>query len=354
MDDTSGREFVDAIIDATPTRLDADFRKALHRQTQGHPLFTVELLRDLRERGVIINDGDGREVLSQPVNWQALPIKAEAVIAERIGRLPQQLQRVLKVASVEGQDLTAEVVARIENIDEREIIRLLSEEADRRHQLVQALDVRRAGAQRLSVYRFRHILFQKYLYQSLDRVERSYLHESVGKTLETLLGNKADVASVSNRKMLEILWNHAIASATVARNLAKREGHPTEDAFMAGLLHGIGRLLVLRALDRLSQLDADLSPTQTAIDELVDALQYELGYSTLHAWNFSEDICEAARAMDPEADPPSSPMIQIVQAADLIAQKLSLHPHPEPDLNLMDQDAIESLELRSAKLSWRR
>ena len=196
MDDASGREFVDAIIDTTPTRLDADFRKALHRQTQGHPLFTVELLRDLRERGVIINDGDGREVLSQPLNWQALPIKAEAVIAERIGRLPQQLQRVLKVASVEGQDLTAEVVARIENIDEREIIRLLREEADRRHQLVRALDVRRAGAQRLSVYRFRHILFQKYLYQSLDRVERSYLHESVGKTLETLLGNKAGGAAV--------------------------------------------------------------------------------------------------------------------------------------------------------------
>ena len=196
MDDASGREFVDAIIDATPTRLDADFRKALHRQTQGHPLFTVELLRDLRERGVIINDGDGREVLSQPLNWQALPIKAEAVIAERIGRLPQQLQRVLKVASVEGQDLTAEVVARIENIDEREIIRLLREEADRRHQLVRALDVRRAGAQRLSVYRFRHILFQKYLYQSLDRVERSYLHESVGKTFETLLGNKAGGGAV--------------------------------------------------------------------------------------------------------------------------------------------------------------
>ena len=196
VDEASGREFVDALIDATPTRLDAGFRDALYRQTQGHPLFTVELLRDLRERKVIIKDGDGAEVLSQPVNWQALPIKAEAVIAERIGRLPQQLQRVLKVASVQGEDLTAEVVARIENIDEREIIRLLSEEADKRHQLVRALDVRRAGAQRLSVYRFRHILFQKYLYQSLDRVERSYLHESVGNTLETLLGNKADGTAV--------------------------------------------------------------------------------------------------------------------------------------------------------------
>lgn len=196
VDDASGREFVDALIDATPTRLDAGFRDALHRQTQGHPLFTVELLRDLRERKAIIKDGDGREVLSQPVDWQALPIKAEAVIAERIGRLPQQLQRVLKVASVEGEDLTAEVVARIEDIDEREMIRLLSEEADKRHQLVRALDVRRAGRQRLSVYRFRHILFQKYLYQSLDRVERSYLHEAVGNTLETLLGNRADDAAV--------------------------------------------------------------------------------------------------------------------------------------------------------------
>ena len=64
--EASGREFVDALIDATPTRLDADFRDALHRQTQGHPPFTVELLRDLRERTVIIKHGDGREVLSQP------------------------------------------------------------------------------------------------------------------------------------------------------------------------------------------------------------------------------------------------------------------------------------------------
>ena len=190
-DEASGRDFVDALIEATPTRLDADFRDALHRQTQGHPLFTVELLRDLRERRVIIKDGDGREVLSQPVDWQALPVKAEAVIAERIGCLPQQLQRVLTVASVEGEDLTAEVVARIENIDEREIIRLLSEGADKRHQLVRALDVRRAGAQRLSVYRFRHILFQKYLYQSLDGLSARTCTNPLAKTLENLLGNKA-------------------------------------------------------------------------------------------------------------------------------------------------------------------
>lgn len=155
----------------------------------------------------------------------------------------------------------------------------------------------------------------------------------------------------SNQKLLETLWNHAIASATVARDLASREGYPAEEAFMAGLLHGIGRLIVLRALDRLMQLDSDLTPTETAIDELVEAFQFQLGYSTLRSWNLSDDICEAARAMDPEADPPEKTILRIVQAADHIAKKLGMHPHADPDLNLMDQDAIEALEISDVEMA---
>ncbi len=193
---TEARDFVDALIDAVPNLLDEEFREALYRQTRGHPLFTVELLRDLRDRGILAQDSEGLYFVARQLDWDALPVRVEAVIGERIGRLPERLQRILRVASVEGEDLTAELVARIEGIDEREVIRLLSEEADKRHQLVRALDVRRSGSQRLSVYRFRHILFQRYLYQSLDRVERSYLHESVGTTLEAVLGEKADDTSV--------------------------------------------------------------------------------------------------------------------------------------------------------------
>ena len=39
------------------------------------------------------------------------------------------------------------------------------------------------GGQQLSQYRFRHILFQKYLYNSLDDAECTYLHEAVGQVL---------------------------------------------------------------------------------------------------------------------------------------------------------------------------
>jgi tetratricopeptide (TPR) repeat protein len=41
-----------------------------------------------------------------------------------------------------------------------------------------------ASSQRLSQYRFRHSLFQHYLYDHLDAVERAYWHEVIGNALE--------------------------------------------------------------------------------------------------------------------------------------------------------------------------
>ncbi|MBV7326908.1 hypothetical protein KFU94_01340 [Chloroflexi bacterium TSY] len=38
----------------------------------------------------------------------------------------------------------------------------------------------REGGRRLSRYRFRHILIQRYLYHQLDEMERAYQHEAGG------------------------------------------------------------------------------------------------------------------------------------------------------------------------------
>jgi len=54
------------------------------------------------------------------------------------------------------------------------------------HHLISAQRLLWIGEQCLSLYRFRHNLFQKYLYQSLDAVERAHLHAQVGYALEAL------------------------------------------------------------------------------------------------------------------------------------------------------------------------
>ena len=83
------------------------------------------------------------------------------MLAERLGRLPDRLQEALRAASVEGETFTCEVAARVRKIEEEEMLDCFSDELDRRHHLVSAQGVRRLGAQRVSQYRFRHILFQQ-------------------------------------------------------------------------------------------------------------------------------------------------------------------------------------------------
>jgi adenylate cyclase len=188
LDQAERRDFVQALLDSEPNRLGQSFREMLFRQTQGHPLFTVELLRGLQEQGNLVQDQEGHWIEGTSLDWDRLPARVEAVIAERIGRLPQPLRAALRVASVEGDAFTAEVVARIGIADERDIVRWFSQALDRRHRLVSARGIARVGHQRLSQYRFRHILYQRYLYNTLDEVERVHLHEQVAIALEALCG----------------------------------------------------------------------------------------------------------------------------------------------------------------------
>jgi predicted ATPase len=190
------RQFIDAWLDTEPNRLDKAFRKTLYRQTGGHPLFTVELLRSMQEQGELIQDDAGCWVEGRALDWEMLPTRVEAAIAERIGRLPEHLREALNVASAEGETFTAEVVAQVHGSGERDTVRWLSQKLEREHRLVSARGVQQVDGKRLSRYQFRHILFQRYLYHTLNPAERAYLHEAVGSALEELYGERAGEIAV--------------------------------------------------------------------------------------------------------------------------------------------------------------
>jgi tetratricopeptide (TPR) repeat protein len=194
-DEAEDRLRLDALVDLEPNALDVTFRDALFGHTHGHALFTLELLHNLQERGDLVRDARGRWMQSGPVDWRGVPARVEGVIGERIGRLAEELRQMLVVASVEGEDFTAEVVARVRELNERDVVRRLSGDLEKRHRLVNARELRRLGGQRLSMYQFRHNLIQKYLYHTLDDVERRWLHEDVGTVLEALYGESADGAA---------------------------------------------------------------------------------------------------------------------------------------------------------------
>jgi predicted ATPase/DNA-binding SARP family transcriptional activator len=263
-----GRRFVEAFLDTEPNRFGPEFREALYQHTQGHALFTIEMLRGMQERGDLVRDEAGRWAEGPAINWEALPPRVEGVIAQRLGRLPEALQEILRLASVEGEAFTAEVIAQALTLDERQVVRQLSQILDRQHRLVMGQGSRRleASGRRLSGYRFRHILFQRYLYHNLDEAERGYLHETVAEVLEQLYGDEAEeiapqlarhfeaagqtskamnyLLKAGNRAASIYANTEAIAYFSQALALARPAG-ATE--LLTGLYSRLGRVLELEA-----------------------------------------------------------------------------------------------------------
>ncbi len=196
VEDKEARSFVELYINSEPNRLSEGFQEALFLHTGGHALFTVELLRVLQERGDLFLDEDGLWVEGRELDWSVLPARVEGVIEERIGRLEDELRETLSIASVEGEDFTAQVVARVQQVGESKLIKRLSRELEKKHRLVRSRDEAKVGEHYLSLYRFTHILFQRFLYNDLSAAERRTMHGQVAMVLEELYAGETDAITV--------------------------------------------------------------------------------------------------------------------------------------------------------------
>jgi DNA-binding SARP family transcriptional activator/predicted ATPase len=189
---SDGRHFIECLVDSEPNHLGMEFRARLERATSGLPLFSIELLRAMQARGDLVRNECGEWIEGKQMNWDPLPPQVEAVIADQVDRLPAAWQMMLEVASVEGDDFTAETVARVLCLDPQELSQQLSSLITRHYRIISATGVQQLGSKgaHLSYFRFRHHLFQKYFYFRQDIVQRTQRHERVGFALEAIYGEQ--------------------------------------------------------------------------------------------------------------------------------------------------------------------
>jgi HD-like signal output (HDOD) protein len=153
-----------------------------------------------------------------------------------------------------------------------------------------------------------------------------------------------------SKRILQTLWDHAVAVALATRRLAAESGGDPAEAFLAGLLHDTGKLLVLKAVDHLGARDrerAGLSPG--AVDELMETLHCELGHLTLTHWRIPDGICEVALHHHDRLQ--GGGLTAQVQVANEVARKLGASLHPDPGLDLLDLPAVEALNLGDFELA---
>ena len=200
IDEGEGRTFVDSLIDAQPNQLGIEFRRSFMAHTGGNALFCTELLHSMQEYGDLKKDDAGAWIESKSVDWNRLPARTEAVIQRHIAGLSDEELQALEIASVEGNVFTAELIARIGQLADRALIKVLSQ-IEKRHGLVETANVERHGVQWLSRYKFLQTHIQKYLYQSLAPREKMIFHGEVGEFLEAAYAGKAESMA------LQLAWH---------------------------------------------------------------------------------------------------------------------------------------------------
>jgi DNA-binding winged helix-turn-helix (wHTH) protein/tetratricopeptide (TPR) repeat protein len=192
LDQAPGREFVEALLDAEPNRLDAGFRARFTSSTAGNPLLSTELLRALQECQWIAPDARRAWQASPELDWSRVPERLDPVLSQRINRVPQRLRLLLNAAAVEGEEFTAEVAAAVLGRDSLQVIAELGGILDRQHHLLTPVRVQRLGKTRRSTYRFRHALIQSWLYAQLGEPEQASLHERIARANEHLYPGHLD------------------------------------------------------------------------------------------------------------------------------------------------------------------
>ena len=289
---SEGMNFVNAILDSEPNELSPEFRRSLYQRTSGNPLFTIELLRGMQLREEIIKDKNGVWVEGQQLNWDQLPVKVEAVISHRIQHLSHECQSILSAACVVGEQFTSSVTAHVAGMDEYLVQNLLSQEIGKQYHLVTAQGLSRVGDEKLSTYRFRHSLYQTYLYNHLDSVEKAQFHGKVGEELEKVYGSDEQKTSeFAHTIARHFELGSMIGKAVQYFNLAGQNALHLS-ANQEALTHFYHALELLRSLPPSSERDRQELGLQLSLGHPLTALKGWAPPEMVIAYERAQELCQ--------------------------------------------------------------
>ena len=137
------------------------------------------------------------------------------------------------------------------------------------------------------------------------------------------------------KKYHTALWNHsvscAVASSWITKHLAMED--ILSQAFIAGLIHDLGKLYLLTALEKIIETQKEtFSPSPQLIEKILTDLHSALGYELLTKWHLPEKYRVIARDHHQEESDASNILLVVVKLANMVCNKLEIN-NPKEDLS---------------------
>ncbi len=131
----------------------------------------------------------------------------------------------------------------------------------------------------------------------------------------------------SFQNMVEQLWHHSLGCAIGSQWLAKKCGFhsQTHEAFTAGLLHDIGKLLLVSVLESiLLSGKINIRPDNVLLEEVIAHFHAEHGCQLMQNWNLPDIYCNIAHDHHLEEYDPNDALLTMVRLANNACNKMGI------------------------------
>jgi DNA-binding winged helix-turn-helix (wHTH) protein/tetratricopeptide (TPR) repeat protein len=204
---------------------------AIHRRTDGNPLFLVNLVSYLVTRGLLGPSaaGGGLDVMRREIE-QVIPDGLRQLIQKQIDRLTPEERAVLEAASAASIEFSAVAVAAALDKDVPQVERVCERLAGR-GEFLRPAGVRRMPDGTLSArFSFIHSLYQHVLYDTTQPSHRLRLHHRIAERGVSIFGERAGEIAAElamhyeqSRDYVNAVMHLRAAAANACRRRAWRE-----------------------------------------------------------------------------------------------------------------------------------
>lgn len=144
------------------------------------------------------------------------------------------------------------------------------------------------------------------------------------------------------------LWKHAGACAMGSNWLAQRLGYGavSQEAFLAGLLHDIGNLFLLKVLEDLRRTtDSNIQLSTQVLNEILESMHTSHGAKLMERWNLPATYCDIVRQHHGDSFDPGNTLLIIVRLVNMACHKLGIGLHEDSSIMLAATAEAHSLEV---------
>jgi len=160
-----------------------EFCELVYEKTRGNPFFVEEVVRSLKEEEVIHREENKWKI--REVSSIEFPETVKSVVKARIGRLDEDCQSVLTMASFVANDFTFEALQAVAGSDEDRLRKVVD-------RLLKTGLLRHRNARGEDVCSFSDIIVRDVVNEEIGTYERKKLHGAVGAALEKVYAKKID------------------------------------------------------------------------------------------------------------------------------------------------------------------